>query len=58
LEEHPYPQAHWLRSALHAAATVNAQPLVARGLQGEAIAQELRRRRIEAIKHLKLKVDV
>jgi tRNA nucleotidyltransferase (CCA-adding enzyme) len=58
LEGHSYPQAHWLRSVLHAAATVNAQLLVARGLQGEAIAQELQRRRIEAIKHLELKVDV
>jgi tRNA nucleotidyltransferase (CCA-adding enzyme) len=58
LEERPYPQAHWLRSAFHAAAAVKAQILVSAGLQGGAIAQELQRQRIEAIKHLKLEIDV
>jgi tRNA nucleotidyltransferase (CCA-adding enzyme) len=53
LEDRLYPQAHWLRSAFHAAAAVTAQPLVAAGLQGKAIAQELQQRRIATIKHLK-----
>lgn len=53
LEDRPYPQAHWLRSTFHAAAAVKARALVIAGLQGEAIAQELQRRRLEAIKQLK-----
>jgi tRNA nucleotidyltransferase (CCA-adding enzyme) len=55
LENRLYPQASWLRSVFHAAAAVKAQILAAMGLQGEAIAQELQQRRIEAIKHLKTK---
>jgi tRNA nucleotidyltransferase (CCA-adding enzyme) len=50
LEERPYPQAHCLRSSLLAAAAIDPQPLVAAGLQGEAIARALQQRRIEAIK--------
>lgn len=54
LEDRPYPQAHWLRSTFHAAAAVKARALVIAGLQGEAIAQELQRQRLEAIKQLQV----
>ncbi len=50
LENQPYVQADLLRAAFHAALTVTAQPLVAAGLRGEAIAQELHQQRIKAIK--------
>lgn len=52
LENQPYPQAHWLRSVFKAAAAVTAQPLVAAGLRGEAIARELQQRRIKVIKQM------
>lgn len=52
LEDRPYPQADRLRSAFHAAAAVTARPLVAAGLQGEAIARELQQQRIKAIKQI------
>lgn len=48
-EERPYPQARIFRDALKAALSVEVQPLVARGLTGEAIAQEIHRLRVEAI---------
>lgn len=50
LENQPYLQANLLRSAFQAAMAVTAQPLVAAGFRGEAIAQELQQRRIKAIK--------
>jgi tRNA nucleotidyltransferase (CCA-adding enzyme) len=48
-EERPFPQARIFRDALKAALSVDVQPLVARGLAGEAIAQELHRLRVGAI---------
>lgn len=48
-EDDPYPQAEILRTALRAYNSVDAQPLVATGLKGEAIAQELHKRRVQAI---------
>ncbi|BAW81040.1 polynucleotide adenylyltransferase/metal dependent phosphohydrolase [Candidatus Nitrosoglobus terrae] len=51
-EDYPYPQSHWLQSVFSEAVKIKAQPLVARGLQNEAIAQALQQQRIEAIKHL------
>lgn len=48
-EDQPYPQADIFRNALRAYNSVDAQPLVAAGLKGEAIANELRKLRIQAI---------
>ncbi|MFQ5487223.1 MAG: multifunctional CCA addition/repair protein [Gammaproteobacteria bacterium] len=48
-EERPYPQADILRRALHAMRSVEPRNLLAAGLQGPALADELRRRRIRAI---------
>ncbi|MBI3345192.1 MAG: multifunctional CCA addition/repair protein [Gammaproteobacteria bacterium] len=48
-EDDPYPQAEIFRAALRAYNSVSAQPLVASGLKGEAIAQELHRLRIQVI---------
>ncbi|ABA56915.1 multifunctional CCA addition/repair protein [Nitrosococcus oceani] len=50
LENRPYPQANQLRLAFRAAAAVTARPLVAAGLRGEAIAEQLQQQRIKAIK--------
>ncbi len=46
----PYPQAGVFRRAFDAARAVDPAPLVARGLKGESIRQELTRQRVEAIK--------
>lgn len=48
-EDQPYPQADVFRNALRAYNSVDAQPLVAAGLKGEAIAHEMRKLRIQAI---------
>ncbi len=50
-EEDPYAQADILRQAFDAARLIDAAPLAERGLKGEAIARELHRLRVEAIKH-------
>ncbi|MEW6354024.1 MAG: multifunctional CCA addition/repair protein [Pseudomonadota bacterium] len=52
-EDDPYPQADVFRAALRAYNSVDARPLAAAGLKGEAIAQELRRLRIQAISRVK-----
>ncbi len=49
LEDAPYPQAALLRRALAAAAAVDPQPLVAAGLGGEQLRNQLRALRTEAI---------
>jgi tRNA nucleotidyltransferase (CCA-adding enzyme) len=49
LEDQPYPQAERLRAALHAARRVDARALAARGLEGAALGEALRRERIAAI---------
>jgi len=48
-ETRPYPQGGLLRKAYVAATGVDARPLVAAGFAGEALADELRRRRCQAI---------
>jgi tRNA nucleotidyltransferase (CCA-adding enzyme) len=53
LEERPYPQAGFLRAALHAAQAVDAGALRDQGLAGEEFAQELQKRRIGAIDALR-----
>jgi tRNA nucleotidyltransferase (CCA-adding enzyme) len=48
-EQTPYPQAAYLRSALSAAAAVTLPEEERRGLEGPAIGEELRRRRLAAV---------
>jgi len=48
-EERPYPQADILRCALRAVCSVEPRALLEAGLQGPALVQELRRRRLRAI---------
>ena len=49
-EQQPYTQAALLRDALRIALTVDGAALAAKGLKGEAMAEELRRLRIAAIR--------
>ncbi len=49
LADRPYPQAEFLRRASSAARAVGTEPLLERGLSGEALGRELERLRIEAI---------
>lgn len=49
-EQRPYPQAALLRGAFAAASGVDVKPIVASGLKGPAIREELTRQRIEAVK--------
>ncbi len=51
-EEAPYPQAGFLHKALSEAKSVTPRALIARGLKGEALGQELDRLRIQAIARL------
>jgi tRNA nucleotidyltransferase (CCA-adding enzyme) len=50
LESQPYPQAAYLQRALAAAAAVSLPPEERAGLPGPAIGEEIRRRRLEAIR--------
>lgn len=49
-EDRPCPQSDWLRTALAAAAGVDPKPLLAKGLPGKALGQELHKLKIHAIK--------
>ena len=49
LEDNPYPQAGLLRRLATAVAQVSPQPFVERGLEGERMAQALRKARIDAV---------
>jgi len=49
-ERRPYPQAARLRQARDAAHAVEVAPLVARGLQGQELAEALRQARVDAIR--------
>jgi tRNA nucleotidyltransferase (CCA-adding enzyme) len=53
-EGQPYSQAALLRRMLQVAASVDAAALAARGLNGEALAAELRQQRIAAIRNVRL----
>jgi tRNA nucleotidyltransferase (CCA-adding enzyme) len=53
LEDRQYPQPDYLRGALAAANLVQAREIVAAGFSGEAVGQELRRRRIAAVAEYK-----
>jgi tRNA nucleotidyltransferase (CCA-adding enzyme) len=47
--ESDYPQARWLKSAFAAAARVDAQPILARGVTGPAVGAAVREARVQAI---------
>ncbi len=49
LEHRPYPQADYLRAAMHAARAVAVQPLLARGLQGAELGNALQEERLQAV---------
>lgn len=48
-EERPYPQADFLRGAMHAAAKVSVKEFEREGLEGAQIGDALRRKRLQAI---------
>lgn len=51
-EDQPYPQADIFRDALRAYTRVEVQPILAAGLKNQAIANELHKRRVQAIAQL------
>ena len=53
LESEPYPQSAYLKEALKAAAAVALEEETQRGLKGAAIGEEIRRRRLAAVRELK-----
>lgn len=57
-EENPYPQGDYLRAAYHIANGVSVQEIVASGLQGLAIRDELKRRRQQALAQWKQTQEV
>jgi len=56
-EQNPYPQGDYLRQAYAAAQTVSIKDVVDSGLQGMAIRDELKKRRIKAITDWKKRQD-
>ncbi len=52
-EDRDYPQGEYLHECAHAAQQVQAKPLVDLGFRGEALGEELRKRRIDAIRKIK-----
>jgi tRNA nucleotidyltransferase (CCA-adding enzyme) len=50
LEQRAYPQADYLRAAMHAARAVAVQPLLAQGFQGAELGEALERTRLLALK--------
>lgn len=53
LEQRAYPQADYLRAAMHAARTVAVQPLLARGLQGAELGNALQEERLQALQQFR-----
>jgi tRNA nucleotidyltransferase (CCA-adding enzyme) len=49
LEQRDYPQAGYLRAAMHAARAVAVQPLLERGLQGPELGKALEQERLQAL---------
>jgi tRNA nucleotidyltransferase (CCA-adding enzyme) len=49
LEQRAYPQADYLRAAMHAARAVAVQPLLAQGLKGSELGEALNRERLLAL---------
>jgi tRNA nucleotidyltransferase (CCA-adding enzyme) len=56
-ENHPYPQAEWLRQVRRAAMMVTAEGLLEKGLRGEALGRELRQLRIRAVRSAKQRLN-
>jgi len=56
-ENNPYPQGDYLREAYAVAQTISIKEVVESGLQGTAIRDELKKRRIQAIGDWKKKQD-
>lgn len=52
-EQHPYPQADYVRQALTAAQQVDVKAIVAAGYQGAAIREQLEQQRLTAITRVK-----
>lgn len=53
LEQRAYPQADYLRAAMHAARAVAVQPLLARGLQGAELGIALQEERLQALQQFR-----
>ncbi len=53
LEQRDYPQADYLRAAMHAAREVAVQPLLARGLQGAELGNALQEERLQALQQFR-----
>lgn len=53
LEENPYPQADYLKDAYEELSKVEPKNLINLGFRGEALGQELRKKRIDAIRAVK-----
>lgn len=53
LEQRDYPQANYLRAAMHAARAVAVQPLLERGLKGAELGEALQEERLQALQHFR-----
>lgn len=53
LEQRAYPQANYLRAAMHAARAVAVQPLLERGLKGAELGEALQEARLQALQHFR-----
>jgi tRNA nucleotidyltransferase (CCA-adding enzyme) len=53
LEQRAYPQANYLRAAMHAARAVAVQPLLERGLKGAELGEALQEERRQALQHFR-----
>lgn len=52
-EQRDYPQADYLRAAMHAACSVAVQPLLAQGFKGPELGEALKRERLQALTQFK-----
>ncbi|WP_457913896.1 multifunctional CCA addition/repair protein [Candidatus Gillettellia adelgis] len=57
-EKHPYPQGDYLRQAYQMAKTISIQDLIASGIQGLEIHNELTRRRLKVLSNWKLTQNI
>ena len=54
LEQRDYPQADYLRAAMHAARAVAVQPLLERGFKGAELGEALNQQRLAALEAFKV----
>lgn len=54
LEQRDYPQANYLRAAMHAARAVAVQPLLERGFKGAELGEALNQQRLAALEEFKV----